>query len=247
MRNGMTNHCKTWCHFTLLFILSFMTNQLVASSVSINVYLKLQPNHQVIQLINQFNRFLSKKGAFTPYKITPFVETYPLHVTLFLTHYDAKQLPLIIQKIKASIQQPKAIELLTADFIASETGYTMLTISKTDALQKLSDQIVKALHDLRDKKAPIPAWAAKNKKYNVLFQRYGSPSVFNLYRPHFSLFDPDKLTQTQKHQLFQKLSQCIIQFKKQHNTHVLTYGRAIGIGIADAHGQIIKELDELIL
>ncbi|BCA96960.1 hypothetical protein TUM19329_33210 [Legionella antarctica] len=71
----------------------------------------------------------------------------------------------------------------------------------------------------------------------------GSTSVKSFFKPHFSLFDPEHLTSEQHIQLYKRLQLLLVQFSKTHQIKVKATAYAIGVGIADKQGQIVKELD----
>lgn len=116
----------------------------------------------------------------------------------------------------------------------------MLSVHLNEQLLQLSNKMLKALTPLRNKKALIPAWAANDPQRRTVFYRYGSPSVLNYYKPHFSVFDRQK----KSIQLDMQLKRLIVQFSEIHPTEVKATTYSIGVGIADSQGQIIKELAE---
>jgi hypothetical protein len=135
-------------------------------------------------------------------------------------------------------KQQRRIPISTLQFIASDNNYVMLSVKRSEQLQQLSNKTFSALASLRDKNAPIPAWAAKDPRRVKLFNQYGSPNVLNYFNPHVSIFDRDQ----QNTQLYKQLQQLIAQFSKTHQVKINATADAIGIGIADAQGQIVKEL-----
>lgn len=212
-------------------------------TTSINVYLKLKPNNKVTFLIRDFNQFLSQNQLFSIFQINPFLDKHPLHITLYLTNYENNQIPELLNRIKKISLKEKPTALSTEQFIAKNSGYVMLTVNPSKKLTQLSNNIVQTLMGLRDKKATIPAWAAQDKKRTTLFKLYGSPNVSSYFNPHFSVFDPERLSKKQKTELYKRLSQLIQQFSQAHQTHVSVTAYAIGIGVADTQGQIVRELE----
>lgn len=208
----------------------------------INVYLKFKSPNQASLLIHNFNQLITEYGLFNQYKISPFIEKYPLHVTLYLTHYQEEQIPRIINKIHRIAKHQKPLSLSTNHFIAKNSGYVMLTVKNNPNLNQLNRLVLNSLVNLRDKKALIPGWAAQDPVRQQLFHRYGSPNVFTYFNPHFSLFDPKSLSMKQRKSLYKTLQRLITHFSQTHpmQTNITAY--AIGIGIVDEQGQIIKEL-----
>ena len=217
-----------------------ITHASCARSLSINVYLKLKPTNQVSSLITDFNHFLQQKKILSQYHIHPFINTHPLHITLYLTTYEEKYIPEIMKQTQTLAKQQKKIPIATGQFVSSENGYVMLSVGRSEQLQQLSDRTVNILTSLHDKKALIPAWAAQNPQRSNMFYRYGSPGVMNYFNPHFSIFDREK----QNAQLEEQLKRLITQFSSRHSTQVKAMTYSIGVGIADAQGQIVKELAE---
>jgi len=206
------------------------------------VYLKLKPNNKVASVIHDFNLFLDQHHIFSTYHFKPFLMNYPLHNTLYLTEYKKEQVAEIIKRVEALSTQQKAIRLTSDKLIVSSTGYTMLTIKNNKTLQLLSDTLVKTLAPLRDHEAFIPDWAAADKGRQTLFNQVGSPNVQEFYNPHLSLLDPAHLNKNQQKRLRIQLEKLIHLYSKQHVLQKPALGEAIGVGIADDQGQIIKEL-----
>lgn len=216
----------------------------LASSSYINVYLKLRPNNEVNNLISHFNQFLEQHKLFEEYQIAPFINNYPLHITLYLAHYDKQNTNTVINRAISLARETAAMPITTEQFVPSPNGYVSLTVQNQNALQQLSNRTLLLLSDLRDPQAKIPVWAAKNKLRQQLFKQYGSPNVLELYKPHFSVFDPEGLSPEEQKGLYPMLQQLISQFTKVNNTRVTAEAYAIGVGEADEQGQIVSELVE---
>ncbi|KTC91690.1 2'-5' RNA ligase family protein [Fluoribacter dumoffii] len=220
----------------------FFTNLALAKSLSINVYLKLKPENHVNNLIKEFNQYLAQQGLLTIFQIKPYLPHHPLHITLYLTDYNSQQIPAIIKKAQALAKQQKPIVFSTGKFVPSQSGYVMLTVAHNKTIQELSNKTLYELAHLHDPQATIPAWAVHDSGRQALFHQYGSPSVLNYFKPHFSIFFAEHLNKKQSTLLYQQLQKLIYQFTQSHKTQVTGYGTAIGVGLADAQGQIIKEL-----
>ncbi|WP_157070755.1 2'-5' RNA ligase family protein [Legionella steelei] len=244
MRNRITNNCKTLGHLTLLFglICCFIANTVTAKSLSINVYLKLKPENHIKALIKELNQYLAQQGLFAAYQITPYLQQHPLHITLYLADYSPQKIPAILRTTKELAKQQKPILFSTAEFIPSRSGYVMLTVRHDKTIHELSNKTLNVLAHFRNPHASIPAWAAQDPERQALFRQYGSPSVLDYFNPHFSIFSAESLNTQQSTFLYQQLHKLIHQFSQSHQTQIEEHVDAIGVGIADTHGQIVKEL-----
>lgn len=213
-----------------------------AREVSINVYLKLKPHNQVTCLISEFNHFLQDKGLFTSYGIKPFIQDYPLHITLYLTTYNVAQIPAIMKQTQHLAKHHKSFSIITGSFYASPSGYVMLDVGLSQSLHQLSYNTLMTLAGLRNHDAKIPQWAAQDPKRQQIFMQWGSPGVMNYYQPHFSIFDPEHLKKKPRGELYKKLQPLVSQFNKKNRVKVNAAAYAIGVGLANRQGQITKEL-----
>lgn len=193
------------------------------------------------ELIKEFNQFLEQQKIFTEYQITPYIENHPLHVTLYLASYQETQIPQIIKQAETLAKQQKQVSLLTSRFVPNG-AYVMLSVTNDSEIQGLSNKALHALSPLRNKKALIPAWAAQDIDRQLIFTQYGSPNVLNYFNPHFSIFAADHLHPDDSARLHKQLQQLVLQFAKNHQTQIRTSAYAIGVGVADSQGQIVKEL-----
>ncbi|MFT4058840.1 MAG: hypothetical protein QM652_04745 [Legionella sp.] len=247
MLYGITNHSKTLKHYLLLLICSLIASTAIAANnQAINVYLKLKPNNEVNELIKEFNQFLEKEKIFMTYQITPYIDNHPLHVTLFMAHYSQAQIPKIIREIAVLAKQQKPVSLLTSRFVP-KGGYVKLSVTNDSQIQGLSNKTLMTLAPLRDKKALVPAWAARNIERRIIFNQYGSPAVLNYFNPHFSMFSISHLQKDDIARLHQELQQLIAKFAKNHQTQIRVSAVEIGIGIVNQQGQIVKELKSFTL
>lgn len=219
----------------------------MAKSELINVYLKLNPDNEVAKLVNEFNQFLAQEQLLTTYQITPYIDKHPLHVTLYMANYSEAQIPQIIKRVATLAKQEKPILLVTSQLVPFTNGYVMLSVTNASRIQGLSNKTLNILSDLRDKHARIPTWAAKDVDRQIVFNQYGSPNVLNYFNPHFSIFSAEHLNKFDSARLYQQLQQLIPQYTKNHQIQIRTKAFAIGIGIADSQGQIIKELKSFTL
>lgn len=234
-------------HYTLLLACCFITKTCLAGAQSINVYLKLKPDNEVGELIKEFNQFLDQQQVFNTYKITPYLDKHPLHVTLYMASYHKRQIPVILKHTETLARQQKQVPILTSHLEPHTSGYVMLSVTNDAQLQGLSNKALSALAHLRDKKATVPFWAAQDVQRQILFNEYGSPAVLNYFNPHFSVFAADHLNKYESARLYQELQSLVAQFTKNHQIQIRTHAYAIGVGVADEHGQIVKELKSFVL
>lgn len=211
------------------------------ATVFINVYLKLQPENQVLELVTKFTSFLEERQILNTYQVKPFINQHPLHLTLYLAHYSESQLPVIIQHIQLIAKHQKPIPLQTETIQVTPSGYTLLMVKNNKALQSLSEQVVLNLMPLRDRQAKIPSWAKNDSKKVASFLKYGSPNVFRHFSPHFSLFAQENLSQYESKQLNKRLRKLVQKFNSTNKTKVTARAYVIAIGLADLQGQILKE------
>ncbi|MFI4962611.1 MAG: hypothetical protein ACHP6H_01995 [Legionellales bacterium] len=214
----------------------------LASSVSINVYLKLKPKNQIAQLITEFTQFLEQKGVLNQYQISPFISHYPLHITLYLTDYESKQIPKIMEQVQTIAKLQKPLWVSSSEFSLKNKAYLMLSVNRTGELDTLSKTTLAALVELRDKNAAIPVWASADKDRQELFKQYGSPNVLDFFNPHFSVLGPVNLDPQSTAALTNTLQHFIKVFSTKQQTGSLAKAYALGVGLADAQGQIVKEL-----
>jgi hypothetical protein len=214
----------------------------LAKTEFINVYLKLNSTNEVKPLVASFNHFLEQKKILKNYHITPFLNAHPLHVTLYLTHYKTQYTQELIHRIKKLAPQVHPISFKTTNFIAFKNAYVMLAVKNNNSLHQLSNEVVLLLNNLHDTKMPIPQWAARDSTRQDLFKHYGSPGVFSLYNPHFSIIEPMHITSEQQKTLATQLKILIHEYEEKNNTKKTAKAFALAVGIADHQGQITKEL-----
>lgn len=222
----------------LMLLLTLNTAPLLA--VSVNVYLKLEPENAATRLIKTFNQSLSESGLQKTYGITPYLDHHPAHITLYLADYKDKTIKSLIKTVQETAKTQKPIRFATGAFCVSPNGYVMLSVKQSPELQKLSNRLVRRLEGLRDTNAKIPVWAAADPKRVHMFATHGSPGVFELYHPHISIFEPEHLPVKKQKQCAKDLERFIAEFGR--NQSVESRANAIAIGIANSQGQIIKEL-----
>lgn len=242
MSNWITHYGKMQRQMILLFLCFWLIKPAVAESVTINVYLQLNTDNKIAEIIKEFNQFLADKEILTTYQITPFIEKYPLHVTLYMASYPEKQIANIIKRAETVAKQYKKISLLGSTIISYNNGYVELSVTNSPQTQSLSNKVFTSLYQLRDKKASIPAWAARDIRRKELFNQYGSPSVLDFFQPHFSILSAEHLNKFDVARLCEQLKKLIPEFDANHLIQVRSAVTGIGVGIANEQGQIVKEL-----
>ena len=213
-----------------------------ANSTSINIYLKLEPQNKVALLVNEFNQFLASSGLIKRYHLEPFITKHPLHVTLFLADYDKTNVTELINQTKTIAQKQSKLVITTGPFSGNAKSYVMLSVTNSKELQLLSNKMIYAFSNLRDKNAKIPQWARDNPQRRALFKTFGSPNVFQYFNPHFSVMEPVHLSGNQIKHLTRELQPLIIRFNKNKSKPIEAVAYGIGVGEADSQGQIIREL-----
>lgn len=214
--------------------------------LSINVYLRLEPKNQVANLISDFNHYLAKKGVSEHYQLKPFIDKYPLHVTLYMADYKHSTIPEIMERVYLIAKQQKPVTINSSKFVLKKNNYVMLAVENSKELQDLSDKLVHSLSSLRYKKAVIPVWALKNQARQKMFQKYGSPNVMDLYKPHISVMSPH-LKMKEAAKLQKELRTLVKRFNWMHKTHVKVTVDKIAIGLADEDGQIVRRVQSSVV
>ncbi|MGQ3888323.1 DUF1045 domain-containing protein [Legionella sp. CNM-1927-20] len=250
MRNGIAYNSTTTNHIlclylTLLILILNVTSIWASATASplINIYLKLSPKNNVQDYGNHFKQMLNHDKYLADYNLKPIFDNHPLHITLYLTQYPAKNVKPLTQYIKKLTQQFHAFTITAQQLIVTPSGYVMLQIKPQPYLQHLSDTVVRSVNHLRDHLASVPSWAAHNPQKLSSFKQYGSPNVFTNYAPHFTFLTPNKTYSGKKERkLNQRLEHAIAQFNQCYPASIKASISAIAIGLADEQGQIIQEL-----
>ncbi len=241
MCNRIAHYCKILDHLKYL-ILSFIlfNDNTWATTIAVNVYLKLADNNAIVQRIQLFNQQL--KQTRLGQKVRPFLEDHLPHITLYLADYDEKKLPQLLARVKQLSKKQSVLKVKQGRFLVLHSNYVMLALRHNNALQQLSTKSLMTLYDLRDRRAEIPVWAAANPTKKALFTRYGSPNILTEFQPHLSIMvEPEQLCQKEQKQLNQQLHRLVNQLNRLPS--LTAKAVMIGVGIADKNGQIIKELN----
>lgn len=210
-----------------------------AERVFVNVYLKPHSDHVIVEHIKAFNQFWATQKA-PMSSVSPYLTHYPAHITLYLAHYNQKQLPTLLYRINHLAQQERSLKVDAEPFRVGAGAYIMLGIKKSQSLQSLSDRIVFLLKDLRDRKASIPAWAAQDQNRQALFSLYGSPGVLARYEPHVSVLAAPSHLKAQQN--LHQWQQAVTLFNQHTSIQPSGIMDTLAVGIANEEGQIIAEL-----
>jgi len=229
--------------WSLFFLL--LTGLNCSHAELINVYLKIK-NQKLNQALSLFNRYLETNNIFTQYHFKPFIDQFPLHITLYMASFSKGQLPEIKEKISKIVKYWPVHSVNASKIVLKSGGYVMLLIENTpfddghnSILQQLSDALTTELYNLRDRNVTIPEWAQSDSCKRKAFKYYGSPGVFFAYEPHISLMLKTFHDERKRKAFLKKISYLIDSYTfpkiKIHITEV-------GIGFADSNGQIKKEI-----
>lgn len=214
-----------------------------------NIYVKYHDDALKTH-IHQFNDFLKNKGIFDKYNIQPFIKTYPLHTTLYLTHFESNSIPNVIEVLNGITKQWHQFDITTSKIYITDNNYVMIDVDYQQKkaglnpeLQMYSDMLVFDLYKLRDTQAPIPDWAKNIPSKQRAYKRYGSPNVFFEFSPHFTLM-AKKFKDKQTAQAFHNDMQSLIsEYRQRHpDEHITVKATQIGIGHVNHYGQITKEI-----
>ncbi|STX30108.1 putative phosphonate metabolism protein [Legionella beliardensis] len=244
-----TNHSiNIYLNGLILLLITTFTWANSNTSTAINIYLKLAPTSKIQKYNTQFEQLLIYKKSLANYQLTPSSAKHPLHITLYLTQYPGKNKQLIIKRIKKLAKNYHPFSIAAQGLTTTPSRYVMLTVQPQKYLQQLSNAVVLAVNDLRDRAANIPAWAAHNPQKLKSFQTYGSPNVFADYTPHITFLAPHVTYSAQEEQsIYQHLQHLVNEFNQRYPALVKARVSAIGIGLADNQGQITKELASFLL
>ncbi|KTD59013.1 2'-5' RNA ligase family protein [Legionella shakespearei] len=231
---------NTLAKVVMLFFLPF---SLFAKDI--NVYLRFDDS-KLYQEIKKFNNFLDSKGVFSRYQIEPFQDHHPSHITLYLATYPEEHKEEIKMQVASFAKKKRPVQVIARHLSVTAGNYVMLDLDmgkqesgENHPVQRLSDEMVMRLTNLRDFNAKIPVWAESIPEKKKAFMNYGSPNVFFEFNPHFSLMaknfdDPKEQARFQK-----EMTQLVAEYDFPD---VLTESSAIGIGYVNSFGQVTEEI-----
>jgi 2'-5' RNA ligase len=193
-----------------------------------NIY--LIPSDKATKYVRSFDDSLEKTNVLKKYNTKPFIENHPVHLTLYLTSFDKKNITKIAKQLAEIAKNTSPFDIKTDKFIAGKSGFVMLNIQNSPELQKLSNKAVTDLAKYRNKDYPTKLES---------FKKYGSPNTFNQFNPHFSILAAD-LDSDKARASFEKDFDQIIQNTKLKPASFKI--KAIGFGEVDKCGQVTKPL-----
>jgi 2'-5' RNA ligase len=198
-----------------------------ASAGSVNVY--AIPSGEIRDTVIAVSGKLAELG------MEAFARTgHEIHATLYLTDYSDEALPDLKATVETIAAGWSAFPLTTRGIEVTPSNWVFVGIDKTDALQRLSDQVVLAASPLRDTSVAAPAWMKNFPDKLPTFERYGSPNVFAEFSPHFTLLAGEESP---------KLG-AFVEWAEEAKPTATGSVVGIGIGRADANGQISEILAE---
>jgi hypothetical protein len=225
-----------------LMCLFFLLSPVYAKQI--NIYLKMD-DPVLSQAVTAFNTYLEEHSIFNKYQIRPFLDDYPLHITLYLAAFTDDNLPMVKKRVAHIAKNWAPIALKTSNIYITKGNYVMLDVDnnqtngKNPPLQQLSDTIALKLNLFRNSEAKIPDWVQAVPEKRKAFERYGSPNVFFEYSPHFSLMAKAFTDQTQEQQFQTEMTELIAHYSF---SEIQTKSYAIGIGYVNNFGQITEEI-----
>jgi|GEM_PF-329124 len=209
----------------------------------INVFLEFTP--QIANQINGFNQVLTTQGMWSKYNTQPLIDTHPVHLTLYLTTYNTKSIPEIIKIVKHDAKNMHQFNITTSSIQASTSNYVMLYVNNAknpdgtnNLMQVYSDEVTGDLAPVRYLQASIPGWASSIPDKEASYQLYGSPNVYTQFAPHFSILVAN-VAPANETTFISDMNNCIQDYNFEPVTGTAV---SIGVGYADANGQVTKVL-----
>lgn len=188
--------------------------------------------------INNINQNFESAGIYAKYNISPLISNHKVHLTLYLTEYDDSQISNIESTVATLAKNTTQFAIRDKAIALKASNFLMLDVENNLELQILADKITANLMNYRDKNAVIPAWAKSDPLKSTLFASYGSPSVFDGFNPHFSIFVA-KIAASDQDVFNTDINN---QIKRLNFTPTQYQVTDLGIAITDKDGQIIKLL-----
>ncbi|WP_367606259.1 2'-5' RNA ligase family protein [Legionella sp. W05-934-2] len=219
-------------------------------ALPLNIYVSYEDN-VLKEYIHHFTDYLKSNGIFEKYHIEPFIDRFPLHTTLYLADFESNHIADVTKIMTRVTANWHPFTIATAKIYITEGNYVMLDVDYqiqsnglNPIIQNYSDEMVLAVHDLRNQNAPIPDWAKNYPSKQRAYQRYGSPNVFFELSPHFTLM-AKKFKDSKTAQAFHDDVALLIQQYEQNNleTPIHLTAAHIGLGYVNEYGQITKEIE----
>ena len=207
----------------LVAALASFTSQ--AESVSVNIF--AVPSKAIEKTVASVSDELRENGMESFY-----ARGFPTHVTLYLTNFDDKTMPAILDEVKALSAQQAPVPLTANGITVTSGNWVFVDTERSHELQRLADTVTMALAPLRDMNTPLPGWVSAYPLKKAAFVRYGSPNVFQNFEPHMTLLAAEQSAALA----------AVAEKMKAKPPYAEGKITAIGVGLADDKGQISKVL-----
>lgn len=221
----------------IMILLLISCNVFAESLKQYNIY--LIPSNKATKYVRSFDDSLEKTNVLKKYNTRPFIENHPVHLTLYLTSFDKKNIPDIKKQLAEIAKNTSPFDIKTDKFIAGKSGFVMLNIQNSPKLQKLSNKVVTDLSKYRNKDYPAPSWVKYYPTKLKSFKKYGSPNTFNQFNPHLSILAADLDSDKARASFENDFNQIIQETKLKPGSFKI---KAIGFGEVDKYGQVTKSL-----
>jgi len=250
-------------HIVKCLVLFNLINLLVNAGPSIN-YLRHEASYsqhgvmldihiplRLVESLCPFDEAVSANGQLKKIhdEQIDFTFLHTPHITLYLASFQQDKIRHLIYTLRQTIPSLDPCSFLMRDTLPYHSGYTIFEIQNSDCLQKMSDRIVNATSKYIYRPPTIPSWVFdlpepdKSIKINLSLL-YGSPNVFDGFRPHVTVAFFSNSTETQLASI-QKIWGDI--GSKFHNKHDKSGGECQGItqsvalGISSIGGSVLKQ------
>ena len=224
----------------IVLIFTMITFISIGYSLNVQTYdINLKPSNKIASYIKNFNSFLAKKGIIKKYNIKPFIDNHPIHITMYLTSYNNKNINNIENKIKNIASNTSQFNITTKDITAGKSGFVLLNIENSKSLQNTADEVVSTISQFRNKDYTMPSWVKYYPKKQLSFKKYGDPNTYTQFNPHISLFAVKLKTEKQKTEFIKDMKKAISEFKQQKLTVKVN---EIALDKVNLNGQIISNI-----
>ncbi|OGV19655.1 MAG: hypothetical protein A2X47_00465 [Lentisphaerae bacterium GWF2_38_69] len=234
---------KTKISIIVLCVCLFSFSLLAKEYRDINVYVTFSSGSK--EYMVSFNNYLEAQGILKKYNIVPFIRSHPVHLSLYLTTYDVKNLPAIIETVKKLSVYMKRFKIKATNLEASAGNWVLYNVDNSkledgnnNPLQVYADAAVNILQNFRYKQATIPSWANAYPEKKQAFYLYGSPNVYMQFNPHFSVYAAN-IPKSQEKEYQSDITKCIKDFPSRN---IESVAQAICVGYVDTNGQVTEEL-----
>lgn len=231
-------HKSLIARFFILIALSILAlNSYAKNFKEYNIY--LIPDATANKYVKEFGDSLAKAGVLEKYKTTPFIKNHPVHLTLYLTNFENKNIPDLEKQLAKIAKNTSQFDVKLGKFLADKSGFVMLDIEKSPKLQKLSNKTVIDLSKYRNKDYSAPSWVKFYPNKLASFKKYGSPNAFAEFNPHISILVANLSTDKERENFVIDFSKIIEEMNLKSIRFKI---KAIGFGEVNKSGQVIKTL-----